>query len=306
MIHVGLAKCGSSSLQGYCAKHSGWLLKQKIKYPEWDPYFNHHYKLFDWLKKRQHDEALEWVLKMRDHAAVEGAESMFLSQEQLYTRFWFMKEIDYELMLGFLDGLEKEFDQVRLICITREWKSFFRSYLKQNMANTGAPQWDKMLNVEKPRGSNYLRYLLLLMRSLKQRGTEFLSLDELSKEGPYPSIFLEKMFGIRIPWRQKAKLKLNKSPDSLLKLSLSGALIGVGSIISKEHPNSKASDRERKKINAQLDTIFGNPSVGKHVAKLEDLFRERVNEFSEMMVDSLSVAELAELKTYMQVERPYE
>jgi len=278
-------------LQGFCAKHSGMLAQQGICYPPWHPHFHHHYALFEHLQAAKDSKAIAWLSAQSQIATRSGAHTLFISQEQLNVCFSQSRQPVFSATTRFLSWARETFDDVELVCITREFRGYYRSYIKQMLNNTGSYRWDQQ------RG--YARYLLNILRRLEEEGSMFFSLDEMRAQGPYPAVLLEELLGISIPRKYRKELRLNTSQDPLITSALVGTLISIDAAIQQSHPNSAQSTTLRESLSKDVALILASPGGAALTAELEAFFSERLEQFISGTTACLDSADLDALHRLM-------
>lgn len=137
VLHIGLAKTGTSSLQRACFEASQAFASEGILYPtdDWvmDQTSVHHFPLAMRIGDGTRQSIDDDVRKLQELSA--GFETLFLSSERFSAEF---RAPGKTRRMGFFrDSLNRRFDQVEFVVVIRSDRSLLRSMLKTKIEGFG-------------------------------------------------------------------------------------------------------------------------------------------------------------------------
>jgi hypothetical protein len=138
IIHLGLPKTGTTSLQVACAKGSEALVERGILYPR-DEYLTYGAIQHQALAVGVGSESIDWidqtVRRMRQTA--EGHPLLFISSERFAALL--NNPASYDRMRAFRDALNREFDRVEFVCTIRSERALLTSTIRTKLDGHGMP-----------------------------------------------------------------------------------------------------------------------------------------------------------------------
>lgn len=138
IIHLGLPKTGTTSLQVACAKGSEALAERGVLYPR-DEYLTYgaiqHQALAVGVGSESEDWIEQTVRRMRQTA--EGHPILFLSSERFAALLH--NPACYDRMRAFRDALNREFERVEFVCTIRSERALLTSTIRTKLDGHGMP-----------------------------------------------------------------------------------------------------------------------------------------------------------------------
>jgi len=193
LVHIGMPKAGSTSIQWALRKNADYLLQRHRVFSDPGSGELNDWRLYDMIMSGATETIEDYVGRKLEAGREAGAETVIFSAERLFA----LPDLTPQLCI-LLDALERRGAvSIEIAVIVRPLRAFLRSYIKQLLANGG---------LELSNGYLATWICLQLNAAIGMPATvKALSFEEASRDGKLISNFLSLVLGaeVQVPEMQE-------------------------------------------------------------------------------------------------------
>lgn len=284
IIHVGLNKTGSTSLQNALFANKVMLRQQHGLYYETgygSDGFQNHYDFYKLLATGDYDAAREYLQRYVSDAVAVSAHTAMISSENLF----FLSNCPHQFS-SFIELL-KDLDwlDVEILLIIRSFESWMRSYIMQLIANGAFCANDEFAVYE-----DMATFIANGIRGFEAWGGGLTVAD--LRLGQEPGGLVNNVMNVLGFATEFGDWRDNTTGESRYFTAeiLSGMTCGLRAKLENIHPNSPAIDSFRTKIRAVINERSSDRAVAEIMDVFEQHLRFDINRLIEKSIDRLSVS----------------
>lgn len=270
IIHIGMPKCGSTSIQNHL-----FLTRESLAHDHGIYYypssqkFPHHREISDLVAAFNNiDELKRLLVQQVESATADNCHTIFISSEDLFYLLERTEKIDFLARalreVGFLP------DQISYVLVHRDLKKFYNSYLKQLVSNGSSLVDQDLLGL--------CDFQIGLIRNFFNLGGHRLaiSLDQTKKNGGLLKVFIENIFDI--PYDGDDRNDNTWGQRGFVSEIMGGQAVGLYAMNHLLSPNEPLADSFRSEIRDIIDRSAEVDEVGRFLHDIEIIYQKQIDQ----------------------------
>lgn len=272
LVHVGMPKAGSTSVQLALRRNSDALLQRYGVYSEPGTGEINDWPLYNYLISGSTAAVEDYVGRKLEAGRKIGAELVIFSAERLFA----LPEIVPQMGL-LLDALERKSAQVEVAVVVRSLRDFLNSYIKQLIANSSLVLDDKYL-------ASWIIFQLKAVIGLPST-VKLVSMESESRDGRLVSNFLSRILGRDV---EIAELRENvSSRRPFWFISMLGHSCKFRAALMERDINSLEVDEYRISFEEKFDAIVAQQKFDTISAQQESDLDSFLKTVDSILVDEI-------------------
>lgn len=276
ILHIGLNKCGSTSIQNYLHNNEELIKSYGIYYKSDDLHFKNNFELYKLANYENNDQIDSYIENYILEANKNKAKTIVFSCEN----FMYLLEDEGRKIKKLIEILEKKGLQVEILLITRSIHKYLYSYIRQLAAN-GESMSQKNISFL----AAYIMQLLQNLLSLN-KNVVIKNIADLEKNLGLIKYFEKEVLGIETTIDKNLNLNKTDSRGFICSFLISQILL-TESQITQTDINSENIDTLKTDLIIQIDKMFENNQFKECIQYLEEKFNTRIQQIIELEIKKI-------------------
>lgn len=288
IIHIGLNKAGSTSLQNELWENREILCKEfNVFYKTYSEEFNNHYDFYSLLESGNAKASQEYLENYISEARNASAKAAIISSEDLFSLSSNIGNFSNLLsLLDSLDSVDSEF-----LLVTRSYENWAKSYIMQLLRNGALSNssWVELVGL-----GGYLASGIRSWRNTKFP-IQLVDLESRNQPGGFVNNMMKRL-GYDTKFNNRHDNRTGKE-RFLTSEVLIGFVIGLKSRINDVHPNANEMDFFRNELESVINELAHESGVSYILNYFERYLKEYINVFVDRTISCLSEEDSALLRS---------